>query len=105
VVAAHPELRLTGGKKIFELQPDIEWNKGLALLHLLRVMGLDGEAVTALYIGDDETDEDVFRILAEGRGIGIVVGTEHRATLASFALEDPDQVMEFLGRLADREDG
>ena len=103
--AAHPELRLAGGKKIFELRPDIEWDKGLALLHLLGVMGLDGDDVTALYIGDDETDEDVFRIFAEGRGIGIVVGTEHRETTADFALEDPDQVMEFLGGLADREGG
>ena len=105
VAAAHPELRLAGGKKIFELRPDIEWDKGLALLHLLGVMGLDGDDVTALYIGDDETDEDAFRILAEGRGIGIVVGTEHRETMADFALEDPDQVMEFLGLLADREGG
>jgi trehalose-phosphatase len=105
VAVAHPELRLAGGKKIFELRPDVEWDKGLAVLHLLSVMGLDGEDVTALYIGDDETDEDVFRIFAEGRGIGIVVGTEHRETMADFALEDPDEVTEFLGLLADREGG
>jgi alpha,alpha-trehalase len=105
VVAGHPELRLAGGKKIFELRPDIEWGKGLALLHLLGLMGLDGNDVTALCIGDDETDEDAVRILAGGRGIGIVVGTEHRETMAEFALDDPDQVMEFLGRLADREGG
>jgi alpha,alpha-trehalase len=105
VAAAHLGLRLAGGKKIFELRPDIEWDKGLALLHLLRLMGLDANDVTALYIGDDETDEDVFRILAENRGIGIVVGTEHRQTMADFALEGPDKVAEFLRRLADREGG
>ena len=106
VAAAHPELRLAGGKKIFELRPDIDWDKGLAVLHLLEVMGLDGDDVTVLYIGDDETDEDVFRILAQGdRGIGIVVGTEHRETMADYALGDPDQVMEFLRLLADREGG
>ena len=105
VAAAHPELRLAGGKKIFELRPDIEWDKGLALLHLLEVMGLDADDVTVLYIGDDETDEDAFRILAQGRGIGIVVGTEHRETMGDYALGDPDQVMEFLRLLADREGG
>ncbi|HEX2404934.1 MAG TPA: trehalose-phosphatase, partial [Acidimicrobiia bacterium] len=105
VASGHPELRLAGGKKIFELRPNMEWDKGLALLHLLGVMGLDGNDVTALYIGDDETDEDVFRILDEGRGIGIVVGTEHRETMADFALKDPDQVVEFLGLLAEREGG
>jgi trehalose-phosphatase len=103
VAAAHPGLRLAGGKKIFELRPDIEWDKGMALLHLLGVMGLDGNDVTALYIGDDVTDEDVFRVLAQGRGIGIVVGTEHRETMADYALRDPDQVMEFLRLVADRE--
>jgi alpha,alpha-trehalase len=103
VAASHPGLRLAGGKKIFELRPDIEWDKGTALVHLLQAMGPEGDVLTALYIGDDETDEDVFRILVEGRDIGIVVGTEHRATMADFALEDPHQVMEFLGLLADRE--
>lgn len=105
VAAAHPELRLVGGKKIFELRPDIEWDKGFAVLHLLEVMGLDRDGVTAIYIGDDETDEDVFRAFRDGRGIGIVVGTEHRETMAGFALRDPDQVREFLARLADREGG
>jgi alpha,alpha-trehalase len=105
VAAAHPELRLAGGKKIFELRPDIEWDKGKALLHLLGVMGLDGNDVTALYIGDDETDEDAFRVLAEDRGIGIVVVTEHRETMADYALNDPEQVVEFLRLLADREGG
>ena len=105
VAAAHPGLRLAGGKKIFELRPDIEWDKGMALLHLLGVMGLDGNDMTALYIGDDETDEDAFRVLAQGRGIGIVVGTEHRETMADYALDDPEQVVEFLGLLADREGG
>ena len=105
VASAHPELRLTGGKKILELRPGLEWDKGLAVLHLLGIMGLDGDDATALYIGDDETDEDVFRILAERGGIGVVVGTEHRETMADYVLEDSDQVIEFLRRLADREGG
>ena len=36
VAAGHPELRKAYGKKIFELQPDMDWHKGKALLTLLR---------------------------------------------------------------------
>lgn len=32
VAASYPQLRKAYGKKIFELQPDIDWHKGKALL-------------------------------------------------------------------------
>jgi trehalose-phosphatase len=52
-----------------------------------------------VYVGDDETDEDAFRAIAD-RGIGVVVGEEHRPTRARYALADPDEVRNFLDRLA-----
>jgi len=69
-LAHHAGLRKTGGKKVFELRPDVDWDKGRAVLWLLRA--LDLEAALPVYIGDDDTDEDAFRALG-GRGIGIVV--------------------------------
>jgi trehalose 6-phosphate phosphatase len=72
VAAEHPKLRKAYGKKIFELQPQMDWHKGKALFSLLGTLKLDGADVLPFYIGDDVTDEDAFRAL-KGRGIGIVV--------------------------------
>ncbi len=98
VVAAHPELRKAYGKKIFELQPDIDWHKGKALLTLLRTLNLDGKEVLPVYLGDDVTDEDAFRAL-QGRGIGIVVWDKPYETAALYSLKNPGEVKEFLLKL------
>lgn len=98
-VASHyPDLRRSGGKKIFELQPETDWHKGKALLWLLERMGLDHPGVLPFYIGDDVTDEDAFRSL-KGLGVGIVVMDKPRATEAQFRLRDPDEVERFLSEL------
>ena len=98
VAGRHSDLRQSGGKKIFELQPKIDWHKGKALLWLLKELELDGPDVVPLYLGDDVTDEDAFKTLRQ-RGIGIVVMDEPRPTEAHYRLKDPDEVEEFLTRL------
>ncbi|MGQ3685656.1 MAG: trehalose-phosphatase [Candidatus Loosdrechtia sp.] len=98
IAARHPELRKTYGKKIFELQPDLDWNKGKALLSLLTTLGLNSEDVLPFYIGDDVTDEDALRAI-EGRGIGIVVWDEPYKTAATYCLHNPGEVREFLLKL------
>ncbi len=98
IAADHPELRKACGKKIFELQPGMDWDKGKALLFLLRALKLDRPDVLPFYIGDDVTDEDAFRAL-EGRGIGIVVRDRHYESAAAYSLRDPGEVREFLLRL------
>ena len=52
-------------------------------------------------LGDDVTDEDAFRALA-GRGVGVLVAEETRASAAGYRLRDPDEVREFLVGLASR---
>src|SRR6476620_8888981 len=42
VAARHRELRRINGKKVYELLPDIDWNKGKAVLWLLETLGLEG---------------------------------------------------------------
>jgi trehalose-phosphatase len=100
VAADHPELKVTGGKMIFELRPNVDWNKGKALRALLTTLGLERDDVVPLYIGDDETDEDGFRALGE-TGVGLVVRGENdrRPTAAQYALEDPAAVVAFLEAL------
>jgi alpha,alpha-trehalase len=97
VAARHPRLRQGSGKKVWRLQPDIEWDKGRAVLSLLERLDLDRPQNVPIYIGDDLTDEDAFDALPE-RGVGIVVrGEDHsRETAAQYALADCDDVRRFL---------
>lgn len=101
VAMRHQDLRVSGGKKVLELRPDLDWDKGRAVLWLLDVLDLTHPEVVPLYLGDDETDEDVFRVLRGRGGIGVVVGDEDRRSLARYLLRDTDQVREFLAWLAD----
>jgi trehalose-phosphatase len=101
VRAAHPRLRRKGGKKIFELQPDVPWDKGYAVRWLLEQLELDGPEVLPVYVGDDLTDEDAFRALA-GRGLGIRVGSPDEPTDAEFYLRDTRELEAFIRELLQR---
>jgi alpha,alpha-trehalase len=95
VAAEHPELRQTGGKMILELRPRVHWDKGSAVLWLLEALGMDGDDVLPIYLGDDDTDEDAFAALA-WRGIGILVSDTERPTAAQYMLSDTDAAGRFL---------
>jgi len=95
----YPELRKSTGKKVIELRPNVDWDKGKALLYLLETLYTDGSRVVPLYIGDDTTDEDAFRAIGD-RGVTIVVGGERRQTAAHYMLRDPGEVARFLEKLA-----
>lgn len=63
VLRQHSGFHLTKGKKVLELRPSIKWNKGNALLYLLDTLGFSGSThVLPIYIGDDKTDEDAFKV-------------------------------------------
>ncbi len=80
--------RFKGGVELRLLGID----KGTALQTLLRDRRPDGVCV---YIGDDLTDEDAFRVLRD-RGYGIRVGTPEEETAARGWLRDPRAVRQFL---------
>lgn len=92
----HPDLRKRRGKKIFELQPDIEWGKGRAVGWMINELDLRG--AIPMYVGDDVTDEDAFGYLGE-RGISIRIGSADEQTQAHFLLSGPDEVEEFLRQI------
>jgi trehalose 6-phosphate phosphatase len=98
------ELKVTPGKMVYEIQPNLDWDKGRAVLHLLGALGLDRDGVVPIYVGDDITDEHAFEALS-GRGIGVFVGdpadpeVAGRETAADFGLRSVDEVERFLDEL------
>ena len=98
VATRHRKLRRINGKKVYELLPAIDWDKGKAALWLMETLGLDRENIRPIYIGDDTTDEDAFRALKQV-GVGIVVSEKSQDTAASYSLKDPADVERFLRAL------
>ena len=93
------QLRKTTGKMLIELQPKVHWNKGCALLWLSETLGWQSNAFLHFYIGDDKTDEDVFKVLRQTGGIAIAVQEEPQPTAAAYTLKNPDEVFIFLAML------
>ena len=102
-LASRSGLRVTGGRKVVELRPNVAWDKGKTLGWILqRLAGLG--PLLPIYLGDDLIDEDAFDAVRRG-GVGIVVRHgEHgdRKSSAGFSLENPGAVGTFIKRLARR---
>ncbi len=98
IVRSDDRLKKASGKKVFEIRPNIDWDKGKAVLYLLEALKLDGPDVIPFYIGDDVTDEDAFAVL-EDRGLGILVSDVPRPTQARYWLQAPWEVYALFGRL------
>jgi trehalose 6-phosphate phosphatase len=97
-------LRVTTGREVIELRPDIDWDKGKTLrwvIDHLRDAGGSGPLLP-IYLGDDITDEDAFDAVRDD-GVPILVRHNDdgdRATAALFALDSPERAAEFTQRLA-----
>lgn len=80
-----------------EARPPIGWDKGRGVLNILeRLHGVTwADNVKAVFIGDDETDEDAMRAL-QGLGITFRVGKPNIKTSASHRLPNPAAVQVFL---------
>ncbi|CAI0546692.1 unnamed protein product [Linum tenue] len=49
--------------QVMEIRPTIEWDKGHAVEYFLETLGLSNSDVLPVYIGEDRTDEDAFKVL------------------------------------------
>lgn len=93
------EIVVRPGKKAFEIRPSVEWDKGKTVLWLLEKSTVVGrKPLWPVCLGDDQTDEDAFRVIRE-RGMTVFVG-EPRQTTARYYLRNIGEVAEFLRRLA-----
>ncbi|MGW0041935.1 trehalose-phosphatase [Rhodococcus sp. NPDC003348] len=106
VAGGEATLRISSGRKVIELRPNLDWDKGRALRWILeRVVDRDVDtgAILPIYVGDDLTDEDAFDALPN-RAVGIVVRSPesgNRWSAARFAVDGPVEVRELLERLAE----
>jgi len=86
-----------------EARPPIGWDKGQAALQIVRQWygPAWSERVRVVYAGDDQTDEDAFRVLA-GLGVTLRVGGADSVTLAEHRLPNLEAVEALLRWLAER---
>jgi trehalose 6-phosphate phosphatase len=84
-IMQYSELRMRGGKEVLEIRPNIAWNKGYAARWILRQMR--GNETGAICLGDDSTDEDMFRELQSG--ITIAIGDRSHSS-AQYWLTETD---------------
>ena len=87
-------MRLVPGKLVINVVPARAPNKADALLRLRASQQAD----TALYVGDDVTDEDVFKLDQPGRLLTVRVGESHSSAAAYF-LRTQGDIDRLLARL------
>ncbi|MFH0935460.1 MAG: trehalose-phosphatase [Candidatus Omnitrophota bacterium] len=93
-------IKVIAGKKVFDIRPAVEWDKGKVVLWLLaRERFRRGDKnVVPVYIGDDVTDEDAFKAL-KNKGLSIFVGSASAQSRAKYYLKDTAEVVEFLKKI------
>lgn len=94
------KIKVTEGKKVWEVRPLLPWNKGTAVEWLITwAKARASNDVLPLYVGDDQTDEDAFKIL-KSKGITVKVAENgDDASQASYFIRSTDEVFELLNRL------
>ncbi len=95
------KIKITSGKKVLEVRPPIDWYKGKAVEAIRReiVKLLKLKEVMTIYLGDDRTDEDGFKVLRIPEGWGIYIGGDNPDSAASYHLDSPADVEALLTRL------
>jgi trehalose 6-phosphate phosphatase len=92
--AALGPVRVIGGKQVVNILPEKAPHKGIALERERDRLRCD----TAIYVGDDETDEDVFGLDQPGRLLTVRVGAK-RKSQASYCVRNQAAVDELLAVL------
>jgi alpha,alpha-trehalase len=97
-------LRVTMGRRVIELRPSLDWDKGRTVSWILEhIQKTSRGAMLPIYVGGDITNEDAFdAVQFDGVGIALRYNEDgDRPSAALFSLADPPAVCEFLRRLAD----
>ncbi len=93
------DIKTQSGKMILEIKPPVKWDKGKIVLWLLARQSflLEGRELLPIYVGDDVTDEDAFRVLHD-RGVTICIGSSKESS-AQYYLSNSQEVSKLLQRI------
>lgn len=92
-------LEVLRGHRVIEVRPE-GFSKALAVKSLPGADAIRRMDPSFLALGDDRTDEDMFRAI-RGKGLGVLVGSGRWRTAARRRLASPRQVLRFLSFLAE----
>ena len=87
------QLKITRGKRLLEVRPNIDWGKGNAIE---RIHQNCGDSPLPMFFGDDETDEEALAVVQHVVGIAVYIGGTRRNTKALHQLESPGEVAQVL---------
>lgn len=89
-------IKIKAGKMVFDIEPAVARDKGRVVLELIgRQKALsDRKGIFPVYIGDDTTDEDAFRVL-KNNGLAVFVGKPKRSH-AGYYLKNTKEVFKLL---------
>ncbi|MBI4354369.1 MAG: trehalose-phosphatase [Candidatus Omnitrophica bacterium] len=94
-------IRITQGKRVIEVRPPVAWDKGRIIAWILGQMAGQARWTSpfVIYLGDDRTDEDAFRLVNRRRGLSVFVGRSNHRTAARHRLQTPLEAAHWLSRV------
>ncbi len=87
------QVRITLGKRVLEVRPNVDWDKGKAIRYLMDAFP---RAFPPVFFGDDLTDEDGFEAVQEVGGLAVFVGPARQPTKALYRVDSPAEVEQTL---------
>ena len=98
------KIRVTAGKKVYEVRPQVSWDKGRAISMLMaKYNKVDDWTTIPIFLGDDLTDEDGFKVVHRHKGISVFVGEAEPNSVANYFLRSPSETEEFLSVLLNKD--
>ena len=95
------KVRTSTGKKVIEVRPAVPWDKGKAVKFIMKRKARGGResGLLPIYIGDDLSDEDAFKVIERYGGIAVYVGHEYTHSIANYFLRSTSEVEDFIRKL------
>ncbi len=95
------KIKTTSGKKVHEIRPAVEWDKGKAVQLIYGKLSTSQKKghLLPIYFGDDLTDEDAFKSVNDLDGISILVGPPSPQSAAAYYLNSTLEVNSVLAEL------